>query len=223
MKAKETVLQETGLQFFGQLSAAVSHDLKNVLSIINEKAGLLEDFCYMARQGRALDMERIDAVTAQVKDQVARADQIIRCFNRFAHSTDHPVAAVDLGETVTTLVRLAQRLLAGMEATLELQPIDPPVVITTRPLMVQELIWAAIQWTAAQRDGKKAISLAVERSGDGARVLIGRLDPLPEEGLEAVFRSAADAVREALGAEIHLDPASGMLRIDLAALAPPAG
>ncbi len=221
MKANETTSQETGLQFFGKLSAAVSHDLKNVLSIINEKAGLLEDFCHMTRQGMALDMERIDAVTAQVKAQVERADQIIRCFNRFAHSTDHPIASVDMGETVTTLVRLAQRLLAGMEVSVEVQPIDPPVVITTRPLMVQELIWAAMQWMAAQPGEKGAMSLAVERCGDGARVLIGALGHPPEGGLDAAFCAATDAVREALQAEIRLDHASGMLQLQLAALEPP--
>ena len=221
MKANETASQETGLQFFGKLSAAVSHDLKNVLSIINEKAGLLEDFCHMARQGMALDMERIDAVTAQVKAQVERADQIIRCFNRFAHSTDHPIAPVDLGETVRTLVRLAQRLLAGMEVAVEVPPIDPPVVITTRPLMAQELIWAALQWMAVRLGPKKEMSLAVERWGDGARVLIGGSGHSPEGGLDAAFCTATDAVREALQAEIHLDNASGMLQIQLAALEPP--
>ena len=223
MKANDTALQETGLQFFGKLSASVSHDLKNVLSIINEKAGLLEDFCYMARQGRPLDMERIEAVTAQVKGQVERADQIIRCFNRFAHSTDHPIAAVDLGETATTLVHLAQRLLAGMEATVVVQPIDPPVMITTRPLMAQELIWAAVQWAASQSGGKKEIALAVERCGAGARILIGPLDHLPEGGLETAFRTATDAVREALQAEIQLDIAAGMLQLELAGLVPPPG
>ena len=72
MTPNETAPQETGLQFFGKLSASVSHDLKNVLSIINEKAGLLEDFCHMARRGMAIDMDRINAVTAQDIQRVAK-------------------------------------------------------------------------------------------------------------------------------------------------------
>ena len=219
MNAKETVLQETGLQFFGKLSAAVSHDLKNVLSIINEKAGLLEDFCYMARQGRALDMERIDAVTAQVKDQVTRADQIIRCFNRFAHSTDHPVAPVDLGESVATLVQLAQRLLAQMEVQMVVPSPETPVVIITRPLMAQALIWAGIQWAAGRPGGKKTITIAVERSGEGARLLIGPAAGRSAEGVSAAI--ATEEIQQALRAELSLDPASGMLRIYLAPLQTP--
>jgi light-regulated signal transduction histidine kinase (bacteriophytochrome) len=219
MKANDTASQETGLQFFGKLSASVSHDLKNVLAIINEKAGLLEDFCYMARQGRALDMERIDAVTAQVKDQVARADQIIRCFNRFAHSTDHPVAPVDLGESVTILVQLAQRLLAQMEVQTAVPSPETPVVIITRPLMAQVLIWAGIQWVVGRHGGKKTITIAVERSGEGAHILIG---PAADRSAKVVPAAiAAEEMQHALRAELSLDPASGMLRIYLAPLQVP--
>jgi light-regulated signal transduction histidine kinase (bacteriophytochrome) len=222
MNANETAPQETGLQFFGKLSASVSHDLKNVLSIINEKAGLLEDFCHMARQGMAIDMDRIDAVTAQVKGQVERADQIIRCFNRFAHSTDHPVAPMDLGESVATLVQLAQRLLAQMEVAADVQPAKTPVVIITRPLMAQELIWAGIQWVAGRLGAKKEITIATDRAGEGARVLIGPAANVPAGIDETTAAIATEEMTQALQAELSLDPTSGMLQIRLASLqAPP--
>ena len=34
-----------GIQFFGKMAASISHEIKNVLAIINENAGLLEDIC----------------------------------------------------------------------------------------------------------------------------------------------------------------------------------
>jgi hypothetical protein len=36
-------LGRQGLQFFGKISASVSHEIKNVLAVIGENAGLLED------------------------------------------------------------------------------------------------------------------------------------------------------------------------------------
>ena len=36
-------VQDGGLFFFGKMSASISHELKNVLAIINENAGLAED------------------------------------------------------------------------------------------------------------------------------------------------------------------------------------
>lgn len=138
--------ESTGLQFFGKISAAVTHDLKNNLSIINESAGLLEDFCVMAQRGQDIDMGRIAKVAGQVKGQVEKADRIIRSFNRFAHSVDHPVAPTDVGEMVVTLVQLAQRLLANAGVSAVVRPPEPPVVIATRPLLAQLLIWSGIQW-----------------------------------------------------------------------------
>jgi len=222
MTIHETGRHDTGVQFFGKLSAAMTHDLKNVLSIINEKTGLLEDFCHMAQQGMTIDMDRIGAVTAQVKGQVERADQIIRCFNRFAHSTDHPVAPMDLNESVATLVQLAQRLLAQMEVATEVRPSETPVVIVTRPLLAQELIWAGIQWMAGRLDAKQKLTVATDRSGEGARVLIGPVAGLPAGSTDAVANIATEEMTQALRAELALDPASGMLQIHLAPLqAPP--
>jgi len=222
MTIHETGRHDTGVQFFGKLSAAMTHDLKNVLSIINEKTGLLEDFCHMAQQGTTIDMDRIGAVTAQVKGQVERADQIIRCFNRFAHSTDHPVAPMDLGESVATLVQLAQRLLAQMEVVTEVRPSETPVVIVTRPLLAQELIWAGIQWVAGCLDAKQKFAIVVDRSGDGARVLIGPVAGLSAKHTDAVANIATEETTQALQAELSLDPAADMLQIHLASLqAPP--
>lgn len=213
MTTDETAIQETGLQFFGKLSAAVSHDLKNVLSIINEKAGLLEDFCVMARRGGSLDMERIDAITAQVKGQVERADQIIRCFNRFAHSADHPIAVADVSEMAATLVQLAQRLLAALQVSVVVQPADPPVAIATRPLMAQGLIWSGIQWAAARLGDNREITLAVSGTPERASVSIGPVAEVPEKALAQELPAATRAVQAALGAVIQADAGSKMLQI----------
>jgi light-regulated signal transduction histidine kinase (bacteriophytochrome) len=217
MRTNDTVIEETGLQFFGKLSAAVSHDLKNVLAVINEKAGLLEDFCHMARRGMAIDIDRIDAVTAQVKGQVARADEIIRCFNRFAHSADAPVAPIDLVASLNTLIQLAQRPLASLGVTVAVQPSDAPVMITTRPLVAQGLIWAGIQ-RAAHCGDQKEMTVAAERCDQGARVLIGPCGKFPDAGESEALRTATEAVRKLLKAEIFTDAAAGMLQIQFAAL-----
>lgn len=218
MTSLEPQSQPQGLQFFGRISAAVSHDLKNVLSIINEKTGLLEDFCMMANRGGTVDLDRIDAIAGQVKMQVTRADQIIRRFNQFAHSTDHPVAATDIGDTATSLVALAQRLLAHLEVSVAVQPVDPPVTITTRPLLVQELIWAGLEWAASHRGQSREISAAVCAAPHGATVKIGPVDGLPEDGLDDGFLAATSPLREALQADLAAEPASGCLLIHLTAL-----
>ena len=48
MGAKLETAAETGLQFFGKMTASISHEIKNVLAIINENAGLLEDLALLS-------------------------------------------------------------------------------------------------------------------------------------------------------------------------------
>lgn len=215
MTPRDAQTHPPGLRFFGRISAAVSHDLKNVLSIINEKNGLLEDFCMMAKRGGAADLGRIDAIAGQVKTQVTRADQIIRRFNQFAHSTDHPVAATDLGDTAASLVALAGRLLSHLEVSVAVQPVDPPVTIATRPLLVQELIWTGLEWAAAHRDQTREIPMAVDAAPEGATVRIGPLEGLPRDGVDEAFLAATTPLREALQADVAVEAASGCLLIHL--------
>ena len=63
MSAKLEIVTESGLQFFGKMTASISHEIKNVLAIINENAGLLEDLALMADRGaeigRASCRERV--------------------------------------------------------------------------------------------------------------------------------------------------------------------
>ena len=96
MGKKPEITEMAGLQFFGQISASISHELKNVLAIINENAGLLEDLALMADRGKPIDPERLIKMAATVKRQIGRADGIIKNMNRFAHSADHPVETVDV-------------------------------------------------------------------------------------------------------------------------------
>ena len=61
---------DEGILFFGKVSASVSHEIKNVLAIINESAGLLEDFSLMAEQGIALDPVRLRTLSENIRKQV---------------------------------------------------------------------------------------------------------------------------------------------------------
>ena len=49
--------QNDDLLFFGRIGASVSHELKNVLAVMNEQAGLLGDLACMAARGMPLDPE----------------------------------------------------------------------------------------------------------------------------------------------------------------------
>ena len=76
MPAQYDTIGESGLQFFGKVSASISHELKNVLAIINENAGLLEDLTLAAQRGKAIDPERLNRTAGNFLKQIHRAHNI---------------------------------------------------------------------------------------------------------------------------------------------------
>ncbi|MCJ7596564.1 MAG: sensor histidine kinase, partial [Desulfobacterales bacterium] len=79
------VIGEAGLQFFGKISASISHEIKNVMAIITESAGLMEDLTVLAEKGMPIDPQRLKTHAGKIMTQIRRADEIIKNMNRFSH------------------------------------------------------------------------------------------------------------------------------------------
>jgi len=122
MDVKLTVLGETGLRFFGKMSAANAHEIKNALAIINENAGLLEDLVLFAEQGAPLDPERLKRLAKTIKQQVARADEIAKSTNRFSHSIDQEHGPADLGQSIALIKTMAMRFATQRHIGIEIVP-----------------------------------------------------------------------------------------------------
>jgi len=78
MKYAWDTLGEAGFQFFGKMSASISHEIKNALAIMNENAGLLEDYASMGEKGISVDLQRLKSLAGNVRIQIQRADEIVR-------------------------------------------------------------------------------------------------------------------------------------------------
>ena len=128
------IIAREGVQFFGKMSASISHEIKNALAIINENAGLLEDFMLLAEKGRPIDPERLKSLAGQVMKQVKRADDLVKRMNRFAHSADEPSKNIDLGETLELITSITQRLASRREARVELVMPEQPVTLSHQRL-----------------------------------------------------------------------------------------
>lgn len=147
-----------GPRFCGEVSAAVSHEIKNVLAIIKETAGLLDDRAGRA-QAEALPLapDQVREATRAMDRQVRRADAIVRRLNRFAHSVDRESEAVELGESCRLLAELADRMLAGRGATLEVMTEARGVTVQTSHFRLLQFLW-------------RGLSAVLAAAGNGARL-----------------------------------------------------
>ncbi|MBW1796913.1 MAG: sensor histidine kinase, partial [Deltaproteobacteria bacterium] len=146
MNNKWDVIGEQGLQFFGKMSATISHEISNALAIINENAGLLQDFTLMADKGMPLDPERLNSLAGKVIQQIRRAEGIVKNMNRFAHSVDESSKSVNLSDVVEFVAALSGRFASMRGVTVEPKPAAVPVTITTNPFFLENLIWLCLDF-----------------------------------------------------------------------------
>jgi C4-dicarboxylate-specific signal transduction histidine kinase len=134
------------IKFFGTLSAALTHDMKNFLAIINENAGLLADLSAKARD-RAIPVDPLKAaaISEKIEKQVVRADDMIKRFNRFAHSMDHDAETVDMEEAVNLVARLAERIFRQDRIRLTVTPAAAPCRIHASRFALLHLIFRALE------------------------------------------------------------------------------
>lgn len=208
-------LGEEGIQFMGKMSASISHELKNVLAIINENAGLLNDFCRMTERGMDIDPERLARVSDNIAAQVHRADNILKNMNLFAHSTDQPLAPVDVHATLAMVIKLATRFAANREIKLALTPASETLIITSRPFLLENLIWRCLDRCMNFASTEKAITLSATAQRDQIIIsFTGLNDQNPEK--TAIFPSQQDSdLLTILQSNLTIDSAVGELTLTL--------
>lgn len=128
---------------FAKISAAISHEIKNTLSIINENAGLLEDYAQMAEQTGGLPLDRVLSITQTIAKQVERSNIIMKNLNRYAHSGDTSLAHANLRETLSLVVALASRQAAMKEIRTTVE-CSHDIAICTHLISLESLIYLTL-------------------------------------------------------------------------------
>ena len=205
----------TGLEFFGRVSASMSHEIKNVLAIINENAGLLEDLVLMVEKGVPLVPERLDRLAGTVRKQILRADGIVKKMNQFAHSIDIAVDRVDLYETACFLTDLCDRMISLKRVSVQVIPPANTVTVKTHRFFLQNMLWGCIEFIMEAGKPGQEIQIVFEKIEKGAEIRFG-FEASPLNDISAFpFPDSVSALMKYLQAEIYTETESGEIRIQL--------
>jgi signal transduction histidine kinase len=206
MGAKPNIIAETGLQFFGRISASISHEIKNVLAIVNENAGLLEDLTLLADRGKPLDPARLKVMAAAVKKQVDRADVIVKNMNRLAHSIDQTITTVDLDQTIELVIALTARVAAMRGVKVDLQLPASALTIPTAPFYLMNLLCLCLDFSMSASGDEKRVELVVEETENSVRIRFRRLAGLSEALLETFPSDREENLLALLEAALTAEP-----------------
>jgi signal transduction histidine kinase len=198
------------LAFFGQVNASISHELKNIMAIISETAGLLGDLSEMARGQAAVDPDMLTSSTESIVEEIQRGFTTIRQMNRFAHSVDTPIASVDLMEILDLVRNLSGYLAFAGKTNLHAGEGAAPMARTC-PFLLQTIIYQAVV-QAFQNTGPGAeLDISVQSQNESTwRILFEgfRLKEFEVFPDDRIRRMAAS-----IGVSIHWDGAADRLAL----------
>jgi signal transduction histidine kinase len=154
------------LAFFGKVNASISHELKNILAIISEAAGLLQDLTEMATKEQKMEWEMLNTCSQDIIEEIQRGFVTIKQMNTFSHSVDEPVKTVNLADVVELMIGLAKFLSFAGKVRFDPVPEAAPVVLTC-PFRLQNLVYQALVFVfqSAGPDGQIQVTIHPQSNG----------------------------------------------------------
>jgi len=223
-----TPSRQTEIAFFGRITAGATHELKNVLAIINESSGLMQDLMALSKESPAYH-DRFTKALKSIKGQVQRGQSLIARLNQFAHTPDIAVRSLDLFETAGLVVALSQRFAALKNVTLKVvspPPTEPPVRATLNLVQFQMALFTAIEcWLSLAAPGNE-INIYLSRKEDSCEILLACEGDFPsgsdpDGGLIAAEKwPLLQSMVTPLGGSVEIDAHKPGIRLILP-LAPP--
>ncbi|GAB6037266.1 hypothetical protein JCM15519_18250 [Fundidesulfovibrio butyratiphilus] len=135
--------------FMGSVAAGLSHDLVNVLAIIQQSSGLLGDYLALARKESIKSLgfrpqfkyhDKFAEIIAQIKTQVERGQALCDDLNRLAHAPDEGTGDPDLGDACSLLAGLCARQARRAKSSLSVE--EPQ---GERPVVKAQLVDVLVQ------------------------------------------------------------------------------
>ena len=190
-----------------------THEIKNVIAIINESAGLLEDYSLMVRKGRPIDPDRLNAVSERITAQVRRAGDITRNLNSLAHSVDDFKVGVDVREILELSVAISSRLadMRSVRLILDL-PSEFPTVITSQ-FHFLNLMWQILDYAMAVSGEEKTVRLTFEVQSGWVNIRFTGLSVLVDGGQFPTEKE--NALLNLLGGTLQTEIETGEILLSL--------
>jgi len=200
-----------GLSFLGKTNRLISHELKNILAIISETLGLVDELMKLSETGMELKPGKLSSLSESIIEEVERANAIIRNMNTFAHSVDEFITEVDIGQAVSLVIEFCQYDSALRKTKLHLSKSESCVIYTS-PFFLEMLIYQVLAYVLRGADTEDEIRISFDCKDNDARIIFAgiasnNLDEFPTKK-EALFA-------EALSGKVSLDAAAGELHINL--------
>lgn len=193
------------IEFFGKITAAATHEMKNVLAIIKESAGLMEDLMGLSPEIPDALRDKCQNTLSVIRKQIQRGVTISDHLNRFAHSTDVPSASIDLNNAAAEIACLTERFVKIKNILLEVEPSNTPMMVQASPVSLLMALFTGVHFCLNLLAPGSRILIKGEESQNGfALSFLLKGKDIRAEALDTAFSAS-----EAGGAFRQIATASG--------------
>lgn len=200
-----------GFSFFGMTNRLISHELKNILAIISETLGLIDELVKLSETGMELKPGKLRSLSESIIEEVERANTIIRNMNTFAHSVDEFIREVDIRQTLSLMIELCQLDSALKNTKLRLVNSES-CIINTSPLFLENLISHVINLSLRSAGPENEIRVSFDSDDNRVRIIISGI----ASNINGEFPTKKESLlAKLLSANLSFDPSAGSMNIVL--------
>lgn len=166
--------------FIGKITAGATHELRNVLAIVKESAGLIADIVSSPQLRGLAKSEKIMGTVGRIETQVKRGSDLLTSLNRFAHSLDHAEDEVVLDELAQQVEFLCQRMARKGRHQVKAESGEEGLTVVANLLRLQFALYTAVECCLEQlpeggtlhlqpvrRAGRASLEFKGEAGGEG--------------------------------------------------------
>ncbi len=202
-------LRRRSLEFSGRITASLSHEINNVMAIINELSGLLDDFTFAAENGRPIDLERQKTTVRKITAQIYRGREYIQQLNSFAHMMDSKNQELDLARCAEQISFVCQRFARNRKVGLGLGPSGGALAVQGHSFELLHLMFRLVVLAMDVSVPDSQITLQVGMQNEEICITVTGDTVLDENEAFSKENAALTGIVEKLGAEVRSSLSSG--------------
>ncbi len=161
----------SGLAFMGKIASNATHEMNNVLSIIGEYAGVIEDKIHAALNGADFDIEKVLYCKEKIDNQISRGRSLNKELNKFSHSVDEKISTFDLSGVVESMILLTNRFAASKLIKLSFAKSGEDFTVRGNLFEIERKLFLLIYFVPEVFSKGAEIEFTVNRSNDSGEII----------------------------------------------------
>ncbi len=207
--------------FIGKVTAGATHEIRNVLSIIKESAGLMGDLLDMNQDSSFAHEEKFRRMIENIGVQVERGANISKELNNLAHTPDQRLKTVDIKAVLKSQSTLYERFCRQKQISMKLESNDQETNLETDPVRFHKLIGTVVDVLLERISSPGTMILKTELIDESITINFsvtntdGSAQPLVETGDLSNAFDMAKGLGSSLGFSLDLNSQQGYARLIL--------